>query len=233
MKKNYSWKFNFYFLDQKLQFTYPLASIKDAQATGEAFSPQKRTSSTVLKNMKILDFFLFLWVIFALLDPDPQFECGSGSSNSNTCGSGSGYGSGSETLLKRKSSASKHKSLKFFFFCGSFPPSWSGSGSAFTMRIRIQPTKINVDPCGFGSLNQVFVLSLELVPHFCLLKKVELFPATEKEERALHNLPLFSQKMKKKNLGIKNSLKILFLFLFLRSYVQYYGTLCRQLWLRF
>jgi hypothetical protein len=37
----------------------------------------------VFKNMKILDFFLFLWVIFALLDPDPQFECGSGSSNSN------------------------------------------------------------------------------------------------------------------------------------------------------
>ncbi len=32
-----------------------------------------------------MDFFLFLWVIFALLDPDP-------------CGSGSGYGSGSETL---------------------------------------------------------------------------------------------------------------------------------------
>ncbi len=29
--------------------------------------------------MKILDFFLFLGVIFALLDPDPQFECGSGS----------------------------------------------------------------------------------------------------------------------------------------------------------
>jgi hypothetical protein len=35
---------------------------------GEAFSPQKRTSST--KNMKILYFFLYLWVIFALLDPD-------------------------------------------------------------------------------------------------------------------------------------------------------------------
>jgi hypothetical protein len=26
----------------------------------------------VLKNMKILDFFLFLCVIFALLDPDPD-----------------------------------------------------------------------------------------------------------------------------------------------------------------
>jgi hypothetical protein len=37
----------------------------------------------VLKNMKNLGFFQFLWVIFALLDPDPEFECGSGSSNSN------------------------------------------------------------------------------------------------------------------------------------------------------
>jgi hypothetical protein len=36
--------------------------------------------------MKILDFFLFLWVIFALLDPDldPQFECGCGSGSSNS-----------------------------------------------------------------------------------------------------------------------------------------------------
>jgi hypothetical protein len=36
-----------------------------------------------LKNMKILDLFLFSWVVFALLvpDPDPQFECGSRSSN--------------------------------------------------------------------------------------------------------------------------------------------------------
>jgi hypothetical protein len=34
------------FFDQKLQFTYDKASIKDGQATGEAFSPQKRTSST-------------------------------------------------------------------------------------------------------------------------------------------------------------------------------------------
>jgi hypothetical protein len=38
-----------------------------------------------LQNMKILYFFLFLWVIFALLDPDPdqQLKCGFGSSNSN------------------------------------------------------------------------------------------------------------------------------------------------------
>jgi hypothetical protein len=46
LKKNYRWKFNFYFLYQILQFIYSYAFIKDAQATGEAFSPQKRTSST-------------------------------------------------------------------------------------------------------------------------------------------------------------------------------------------
>ncbi len=32
--------------DQKMRFTFPQASIKDVQATEEAFSPQKRTSST-------------------------------------------------------------------------------------------------------------------------------------------------------------------------------------------
>jgi hypothetical protein len=44
-----------------------------------------KRETPVNKNMKILDFFLFLWVIFGRLDPDPdqQFECGSGSGNSN------------------------------------------------------------------------------------------------------------------------------------------------------
>jgi hypothetical protein len=36
----------------------------------------------VLKNMKILDFFLFFWVIFALLDPDPATQI-----NADPCGS--------------------------------------------------------------------------------------------------------------------------------------------------
>jgi hypothetical protein len=47
LRKIYNWKFNFHFLDQKLQFTYPKASIKDAQATGEAFSPQNFGGGTV------------------------------------------------------------------------------------------------------------------------------------------------------------------------------------------
>jgi hypothetical protein len=46
---------NYIFLDQKLQFTYLEASIKDVQVTEEAFSSQKRTSST--SNMKLLIFF--------------------------------------------------------------------------------------------------------------------------------------------------------------------------------
>ncbi len=45
-------------LDQKLQFTYPQASIKDVQATEEAFSLQKRTSS-ISKHEISLFFFYF------------------------------------------------------------------------------------------------------------------------------------------------------------------------------
>jgi hypothetical protein len=35
-----------FFEKKKLQFTFLKASIKEVQATEEAFSPQKRTSST-------------------------------------------------------------------------------------------------------------------------------------------------------------------------------------------
>jgi hypothetical protein len=59
LKKICSWKFNFYLLDQKLHFFYPRTSIMDAQATGEAFNPQKRTSSTTnQKNSQIFSIFV-------------------------------------------------------------------------------------------------------------------------------------------------------------------------------
>jgi hypothetical protein len=61
-----------YFSDTKLQFTYPYASIIDVKATGEALSPQKRTSSSSKQEISVL--FFFLWVIFALLDPDTDSE---------------------------------------------------------------------------------------------------------------------------------------------------------------
>jgi hypothetical protein len=41
----------------------------------KAFSPQKRTSNT--SKHEISNFFLLLYVIFALLDPDPDSEYGS------------------------------------------------------------------------------------------------------------------------------------------------------------
>jgi hypothetical protein len=50
----------------------------------------------VLKNMKILDFFLFLWVIFSLLDPDPDPAT---QTNVDPDMDPHGYGSGSETLI--------------------------------------------------------------------------------------------------------------------------------------
>jgi hypothetical protein len=44
--------------------------MKEVKATGKAFSPQKRTSST--SKDKISSLFQFLLVFFALLDPDPD-----------------------------------------------------------------------------------------------------------------------------------------------------------------
>jgi hypothetical protein len=63
-----------------MQFTYPWASIKDAQATGEAFSPQKWTTSTSKGENSVL--FSIFWVIFSLwirirnfyADPDPTAQ---------------------------------------------------------------------------------------------------------------------------------------------------------------
>jgi hypothetical protein len=61
------------FFDKKLQYTYSYASIKDAQATEEAFRPQKRTSNNSKHEIFLL--FSFFWGHF----------CPSGS------GSGSAY----------------------------------------------------------------------------------------------------------------------------------------------
>jgi hypothetical protein len=54
--------------------------MKDVQATREAISPQKKTSSSNTKH-EISSLSLFLCAIFALLDPDPadKNQCGSGS----------------------------------------------------------------------------------------------------------------------------------------------------------
>jgi hypothetical protein len=48
----------FFFFYQKLQFSYPMASIKNVQVTEEAFSSKKREHST-LQNMKFKKKFYF------------------------------------------------------------------------------------------------------------------------------------------------------------------------------
>ncbi len=55
-EKKYNW--NFFIKNCNL--------LKDVYAAVEVFSPQKKTSCKHFKN-----FFLFLWLIFALLGPDP------------------------------------------------------------------------------------------------------------------------------------------------------------------
>jgi hypothetical protein len=72
---------NTIFFEQILQFTY--ASIKTVQAKGEAFIPQKRTSST--SKHEISKLFIFLWVRIPIPDPlnrwnpDPEHWCTGGS----------------------------------------------------------------------------------------------------------------------------------------------------------
>ncbi len=73
------------FLDQKHQFTYPQAFIKNVQVTEEAFSSQKRPSNT--SKHELLTIFLLLWCILVLLDPDQDSESGSGSTDPIKSGS--------------------------------------------------------------------------------------------------------------------------------------------------
>jgi hypothetical protein len=54
-------KIFFFYLHWKYYFSK--ASMKDVKATGEAISPQKRTSRTSKQHVSSL-FFLYLWVIF-------------------------------------------------------------------------------------------------------------------------------------------------------------------------
>jgi hypothetical protein len=75
-----------------LQLTYSWATIKDVQAAGEAFSPQKRTFGR--SKDEIVNCFIFFWAIFALLDPD----CESGSRDQGP--HGILIQSGSTTLLR-------------------------------------------------------------------------------------------------------------------------------------
>ncbi len=84
------------FWGSKTTIYLSLSLQKGFQATEEPFSPQKRTSRT--QNIKFLIFFLFLWVIFALLDLDPYSESWYGSTDLIESGYNPDSDPGSETL---------------------------------------------------------------------------------------------------------------------------------------
>jgi hypothetical protein len=74
LKKNDSWKKLNIFFWSKTAIYLSLGLHKVCQVTEEACSSQMRPSNTSKH-----EFFLILWVIFALLDSDPDSESGSGS----------------------------------------------------------------------------------------------------------------------------------------------------------
>jgi hypothetical protein len=59
------WKNQLKFFGQKMQFTYPKASIKNVKA-------QEKLSALKRDHPALEFYFLFLWIIFALLDSDPD-----------------------------------------------------------------------------------------------------------------------------------------------------------------
>jgi hypothetical protein len=65
-----NWKF--YCLKSALKnYNFPFSRPLRTSKIQKKHSAQ-RTSTVGLQNMKFLDFLLLLWVIFALLDPDPK-----------------------------------------------------------------------------------------------------------------------------------------------------------------
>jgi hypothetical protein len=83
IEKNYSWKKINFFFGSKTTIYLSLGLHKGRPSYRRSLQPSKEN---IQHFKKILYFFLFFWVIFALLDPvpDPQFECGSGSGSSNS-----------------------------------------------------------------------------------------------------------------------------------------------------
>jgi hypothetical protein len=73
-----SWKLFFYrYLFWPIPIYLSLGLLKNVQATIHENPSALKREHQALKKMKIITFYLFLWAIFALLDPDPDCESGS------------------------------------------------------------------------------------------------------------------------------------------------------------
>ncbi len=111
-----------FFFEEEKNAIYRFFIPKSLWRTSKLQAKQKIAFITSEQYRKFFHFFLFLWVIFAHLNPDPD------PADQNQCWSGS------TTLFK---------TIHFFIvsmFCGSFLPTLTW------MRILIQPAKINADP---------------------------------------------------------------------------------------
>jgi hypothetical protein len=84
----------FVFFYEKLQLSSPLVSRKYFQATAEAFTLLKRTSSTSKHDF----FYLFLWVFLSSCNPNP----GPDPADQNQSGSETLQKSEEEKYVKRK-----------------------------------------------------------------------------------------------------------------------------------
>ncbi len=80
LKKNYSWKFYFYLLLSKTPIYLSLGLHKVCPSYRRSLQFSKE-SIQHFKTWTFTNYCLLLWVIFALLDPDPDFEYGSGSTD--------------------------------------------------------------------------------------------------------------------------------------------------------
>ncbi len=118
----------FCFLDFKLQFTYPKVSIKDAQATGEALSPQKKTSSTSKHEITSLFYFLLARQKNHLCKKRIFFR------RHFLCAMTPLLYSFSSCRVCR---GELSKFFTFFYICGSFLPSWIRIQQFKLMRILI------------------------------------------------------------------------------------------------
>ncbi len=78
IERIYSWKVLFLFSWSKIAIYLSLGLHKGRPSSRKSLQPSKENIQH-FKSWKFCTFLYFFWVIFALLDPDPQFECGSGS----------------------------------------------------------------------------------------------------------------------------------------------------------
>jgi hypothetical protein len=76
-----------YFFKSKIEI-YLFLGLRKGPTSYRKSSALKR-EHPALQNMKFLNFFLFFWVNFALLDLDPDFESGSGYGSTELIQSGS------------------------------------------------------------------------------------------------------------------------------------------------